>query len=710
MLLYEDFEIKIDRQREGEEYLASVTTSWGDSVQETFVLPFEAERLEWLLVLIENVLWRSRHPSRRTRPADVRRIKKAGRQLYEALFQKEVRACYKANLTRAQQVGKGLRLKLGLDYTLTNVPWELMYNPDSRDFVALSTLTPVVRYLALPQSPKPLEVSLPLRILVVIANPCQPLLDVSVEKKRLLSALEEPREAGAVEIKFLEGQGTFSALQRILRQQQFHVLHFIGHGEYRAEDEEGVLILEDEQGRSWFINGQNLGRALRDHPPLRLVVLNACEGAKTSTTDPFAGMAAAIVSAGIPAVVAMQFDISDSGAIIFSREFYTSLADGYPLDAAVTEARKAMAALIKNPIEWSTPVLYMTIPDGMIFNLTEKMEERKQEKLGILYRQALIQMRKRAWDRSIDLFEEVLVIDPHYRDAPQKLAEAKTRKQIAEQPPPAPPPATAWPVYVLGGAAILLILLLCLMAYAGGIPFLRPTDTPTATFPPTATRTATPTLTATETTTLTPTDTVTPSPSLSPPTRPPAVSPPTQSPYQPPTRTPSWPTPTWTPKTPSWPTPTWPPTKPPLTPPPSTKPSPTWLPTEPPVRGQEVSPTEPPPTSPPPTEPPPTWPPTEPPPTEPPIWQQQPPPTELPPTLPPPTPTPGTLSWSSFGTSLDPSLFQKTVIDDLGSETMPCGVPVIVDGVVRVAALSHLAAQGWPQVNVHYLMPLADFA
>ncbi len=648
MLLYEDFEIKIDRQGDEKEYLVSATTAGGDSAQGQFVLPFDLEELEGLLLLIENTLLRSRHPGRRIRPAEFRRIQQAGRQLYNALFQEETRALYNASFAHAQQLERGLRVKLRLDYTLTSVPWELMYNPDSRDFVALSTHTPIVRYLELPQSLRPLKVSLPLRILVVIANAYdQSPLDVAGEKERLLNALSELRQAGAVEIEFLEGQGTFSALQRILRQKQFHILHFIGHGEYRPEAEEGFLILEDERGKSWLINGENLGRALRDHFPLRLVVLNACEGAKTSITDPFAGMAAAIVGAGIPAVVAMQFDISDWGAIIFSREFYISLVDGYPLDAAVTEARKAMAAYIKNSIEWSTPVLYMTTPDGVIFDLTEKLErsqfvreeKRQQEKKSILYDQAVRQMRKEEWDRSIDLLEQLLDIDPHYGDALQKLAEAKTRKQMAEQPP-APSPS-AFPSrlgYVLGGAAVLLILLLCLLAYLGSPTFFGLFEpTATATMTPTATKTATLTLTATETVTppLAGTEAPSPAPTLSPtrsPTRPPSVIQTTRPPY--------W-TPTYTPIPAKPPTPT--PTRYVPPPPTSTSPGGSEIPPPPTVSIKSATPTP----MPPPTDtyvaPPPTSAGGEAPPPPPPtpihIQEAQPSPTPPPTSAPPPPPT-----------------------------------------------------------------------
>ena len=58
---------------------------------------------------------------------------------------------------------------------------------------------------------------------------------------------------------------------------------------------------------------------------LRLVVLNSCEGARTTLTDPYAGVATTLVQLGVPAVVAMQFEISDRAAIVFAEELYTNL-------------------------------------------------------------------------------------------------------------------------------------------------------------------------------------------------------------------------------------------------------------------------------------------------------------------------------------------------------------------------------------------------
>ena len=104
--------------------------------------------------------------------------------------------------------------------------------------------------------------------------------------------------------------------------------------------------------------------------PLRLVVLNACKSATTalrSGEHPFAGIATALIREGVPAVVAMQFPISDKAAIIFSQTFYQRLAMGFPVDGAVAEARKILYSGDREQPEWATPVLYLRARDGMLF-------------------------------------------------------------------------------------------------------------------------------------------------------------------------------------------------------------------------------------------------------------------------------------------------------------------------------------------------------
>src|SRR5262249_52094338 len=83
---------------------------------------------------------------------------------------------------------------------------------------------------------------------------------------------------------------------------------------------------------------------------------------------PFVGVSAALVERGISAVIGMQFEITDSAATVFSGEFYAALVDGLPVDSALTEARRAVF-FQPNWSEWATPVLFMRVSDGRLFDV-----------------------------------------------------------------------------------------------------------------------------------------------------------------------------------------------------------------------------------------------------------------------------------------------------------------------------------------------------
>ena len=241
--------------------------------------------------------------------------------------------------------GVGLRLRLRLTdcHELADLPWEFLRR--GWQFLALSEWTPVVRYLEFPGRIKPLPVTPPLRILVHIAAPTdQEPVDTEGEVNRIQQAVDTLRGRGRITLDRVEN-GTLRALQKRLRQAEvtgghgYHVFHFIGHGQFSTG--EGVLAFEAASGQTQRVSSADLGQLLGDHRSLRLAVLNACEGARSAESDPFAGMAEGLLRAGIPAVVAHQFPISDSAALDFSQTLYEAVADGYPVDAAVAEARKA---------------------------------------------------------------------------------------------------------------------------------------------------------------------------------------------------------------------------------------------------------------------------------------------------------------------------------------------------------------------------------
>jgi hypothetical protein len=386
---YLDFELEIGPDHRGV-YPVSVLSSPAGEPRGTLRLPFAKHELKIRLLALENALLRSGATThtRRIVPSEEAPVRGFGEALFGALLAGEVLSCFDASRRAAWGEHRGLRLKLRLRAPeLAALPWEFLYDPREGEYLCLSQATPLVRYLEPRRPIERLRVSPPLRILGMVASPVDlPQLDVRTEQWRLEQALKDL--GGLVSLTWLP-RPTWAALQEVLWPGgggPWHVLHFIGHGGFDAAADEGVLALADEAGKRALLTATQVGRLLADHASLRLVVLNACEGARVGTQDVFSSTAAALVRRGIPAVVAMQYPISDAAAIQFSERFYTAVARGMPVDAAVAGARIGMSVATRESAEWGTPVLYMQAPDGQLFDLPETpvptAEERPDARWG----------------------------------------------------------------------------------------------------------------------------------------------------------------------------------------------------------------------------------------------------------------------------------------------------------------------------------------
>jgi hypothetical protein len=362
---YLDLDLLIEHS--GPDYQVRVLSSpAGQTPPLPFRVPFSELQIENFLLKIG----RPRQIVRRVNAPQIAAVKDFGGRLFEAVFGSDLSGNLSSSLSLANAADKGLRIRLRLSDCpeLADLPWEYLYDKRNNRFLCLSDRTPLVRYLDLPEPVRALAVTLPLRVLVVIAGPAEyPALDGEQEWRNVTDALGDLVQAGRVQVERL-AKPTLGELQRQLRRGPYHVFHFIGHGGFDSQTQDGVLAFEDSYGRARLVSGEHIGTMLHDHRSLRLTVLNACEGARGDRADPFAGTAQSLVQQGIPAVIAMQFEITDAAAIIFAQVLYEAVADGYPLDAATAEARKAIYA-DGNLVEWGTPVLYLRALDGHIFEM-----------------------------------------------------------------------------------------------------------------------------------------------------------------------------------------------------------------------------------------------------------------------------------------------------------------------------------------------------
>ena len=211
--------------------------------------PFDKLALENQLLTLQNALLRSGGHRRTVLTPHEESVKNFGHALFDALFSGDVRSCYDVSIERARREGRGLRLKLSvLPPELSTLPWEFLYDPRQAEYICLSQNTPIVRYLDLPQPPEPLSIAAPLRVLAMVAAPSNLApLDTKREHQRLERAITQLQTRGMVELHWLEGQ-TWRALQRELRRGPWHIFHFMGHGGFDTNADEGFLALADEEG------------------------------------------------------------------------------------------------------------------------------------------------------------------------------------------------------------------------------------------------------------------------------------------------------------------------------------------------------------------------------------------------------------------------------------------------------------------------------
>jgi tetratricopeptide (TPR) repeat protein len=216
-----------------------------------------------------------------------------------------------------------------------------------------------------------------------------------------------------------------------LQKGQYHIFHFIGHGGFDRQTEEGVLVMRDEAGRGRFVSGQQLGWLLHNHHTLSLAILNACEGARADKADAFAGTGQSLVQQGIPAVIAMQFEITDAAAKTFAYGFYSALALGQPVEAALTETRLTLFSE-DHGLEWGTPVLYMRSTDGRVFNVQQQADAaRRQARITELYQAAQAAMSAQDWAGASASWQAILAIDPGHVHATAGLEQVGKQQELA---------------------------------------------------------------------------------------------------------------------------------------------------------------------------------------------------------------------------------------------------------------------------------------
>jgi tetratricopeptide (TPR) repeat protein len=296
------------------------------------------------------------------------------------------------------------------------VPWELLRDPVTDGVLALRAGAFVRTHpgaAITPDVPEPGTGGL--RVLLVICRPGGrkdvPFRSVASHLVRLSRGARE-----AFRLDVLRPP-TFAELAKVLVAAKaagdaYQVVHFDGHGAWLdAQDaggevpagelspnlfsmvspprpgSHGFLVFEDPigQAKQQLVDGPALGALLAD-AGVGVLVLNACRSAHADLiTEPeteaqeldahrrvraYGSLAQEVMDAGVAGVVAMRYNVYVVTAAAFIGEVYKALLAGRPLGAAVTTARRQLAADPQRQIggqplplqDWMVPVVYEATP------------------------------------------------------------------------------------------------------------------------------------------------------------------------------------------------------------------------------------------------------------------------------------------------------------------------------------------------------------
>ncbi|HSF83721.1 MAG TPA: CHAT domain-containing protein [Anaerolineales bacterium] len=298
----------------------------------------------------------------------------SGAALAAALFaDPRLAEAFNAARTSAETLNVPLRLRVLVGSSapeLHRLPWETLHDPRDNSLLTTNANLPFSRYLSSPDwRPVVLRSRGQLRALVVAANPSDLAsydlapVDASGELSRAKTAL------GSIQVSALpdESQGKRASLDNILahlQQQPCDLLYLVCHGAWMKDDT--WLWLEDAAGKTQRVSGSSLVERLQSLTarPV-LVVLASCQSADSRAEGSLSALGPRLVDAGIPAVLAMQANISPGTVEKMMPVFFTELQRHGQIDQALSTARGS----VNERQDYWVPALFTRLEDGYIWNL-----------------------------------------------------------------------------------------------------------------------------------------------------------------------------------------------------------------------------------------------------------------------------------------------------------------------------------------------------
>jgi hypothetical protein len=291
----------------------------------------------------------------------------------QLLAEPAIRSFFDQATAAAQARNLPLRIRLAINpgaAELQNLRWETLWLPDAPAPLLTGQNVSFSRFLAsVDWRPVRLRPEADLQALVVVADPSDAARFGLAPVKREAELAAARVGLGDIPVTELatRGQVTLNNIAAALRK-GYDVLYLVAHG--KLVDGTPWLFLEKEDGTAERMPGQDLVTLiaeLEERP--RLAVLVSCQSAGAGAVEltaqdngALSGLGPRLAEAGVPAVVAMQGNVTMTTASAFIPAFFQELRRGGLADGAMSVARGAVRA---RP-DWWMPVLFMRLKSGRI--------------------------------------------------------------------------------------------------------------------------------------------------------------------------------------------------------------------------------------------------------------------------------------------------------------------------------------------------------
>jgi hypothetical protein len=340
------------------------------------IIPIESESNEKRISFIENHV-------------------KLGTFLFDFLFKGRILDFFhEAHQKTCIEKNGYLRIRISvIDAKLANIAWEFLYDKGlgKGKFLSTYSKTPLTRFIGkindlmklyddydkIKRASGNKIVVLPIAVNAFGDNNIKPEHAIK-NLRKYLNVLNSKKDSKIKIIpRSLTVEPTWDNLnsELLTPHERYNIIHFYGHGTY-SPDIGSKFLMETLDGSRDEVDAQRFNKLFEGEKSahIRLILMNACEGAKSSSRDANSGLAYDLISVDsltrISAVIAMQFPITLPPVEYIWKNLYRNISIGYPSDVAIQITREGLwgSSDFKGRKWFATPVIFMRSVNGYYFD------------------------------------------------------------------------------------------------------------------------------------------------------------------------------------------------------------------------------------------------------------------------------------------------------------------------------------------------------